>query len=238
LPILLAVLLALALAVPAHAAPPATAADRDCSDFPNQAAAQDHFVSLGGPGSDPDRLDADKDGIACETLPCPCRKGSGGLLPPQHTAETIRAARIVAVVDGDTIKVLTKARRRLTVRLIGIDTPETSKPGRAPECGGRAATTQLRKLSFKRRVGRRVTLVTDQTQDRTDQYGRLLAYARVDSGKWLQLEQLRAGWATIYVFGGTPFERLAAFQPVEAAAKALGRGVWGRCAGDFHRRAA
>lgn len=36
---------------------PANAADRDCSDFPNQAAAQEFFVSQGGPQSDSHRLD-------------------------------------------------------------------------------------------------------------------------------------------------------------------------------------
>jgi Excalibur calcium-binding domain len=58
--------------------PQARAADRDCSDFPNQAAAQSYFISRGGPGSDPDRLDADHDGVACESLPCPCSNGNGG----------------------------------------------------------------------------------------------------------------------------------------------------------------
>lgn len=52
--------------------------DKDCPDFANQAAAQAYFVSLGGPSSDPDRLDADGDGVACQDLPCPCSFGSGG----------------------------------------------------------------------------------------------------------------------------------------------------------------
>ncbi len=39
--------------------------DRDCPDFPSQAAAQ-RFFERQGPG-DPHRLDADNDGIACET---------------------------------------------------------------------------------------------------------------------------------------------------------------------------
>ena len=56
----LAVLLALAplalTAAPAHAAV--------CADFPNQAAAQKAH----------DTIDADHDGVYCETLPCPCSK--------------------------------------------------------------------------------------------------------------------------------------------------------------------
>ncbi|MCH7793316.1 MAG: excalibur calcium-binding domain-containing protein [Planctomycetes bacterium] len=43
--------------------------DKNCSDFPNQEAAQDHLNAHPG---DPDGLDGDDDGIACESLPCPC----------------------------------------------------------------------------------------------------------------------------------------------------------------------
>jgi hypothetical protein len=40
---------------PATARAPATAADLDCSDFSSQAAAQNYFLSVGGPASDPGR---------------------------------------------------------------------------------------------------------------------------------------------------------------------------------------
>ena len=45
--------------------------DKDCSDFPSQRAAQIFFLKHGGPRYDPDRLDADHDGIACEDNPAP-----------------------------------------------------------------------------------------------------------------------------------------------------------------------
>jgi hypothetical protein len=43
--------------------------DKDCSDFATQPEAQAYFESKGGPAQDPDRLDGDSDGIACERLP-------------------------------------------------------------------------------------------------------------------------------------------------------------------------
>ena len=52
--------------------------DKNCSDFPNQKAAQDHLNAHPG---DPDGLDGDNDGIACESLPCPC----GGTPTPPST---------------------------------------------------------------------------------------------------------------------------------------------------------
>ena len=50
-------------------AQPALAGDKDCSDFRTQAAAQKFFKKHGGPKRDPHRLDADHDGIACESNP-------------------------------------------------------------------------------------------------------------------------------------------------------------------------
>jgi Excalibur calcium-binding domain len=57
------------LAIPASAVP---AQPSDCSDFDNQRQAQNYFIGRGGPRRDPDGLDADGNGVACESLPCPC----------------------------------------------------------------------------------------------------------------------------------------------------------------------
>jgi Excalibur calcium-binding domain len=42
--------------------------DRDCGDFGSWKAAQKFYKKNGGPRYDPHRLDADRDGIACEEL--------------------------------------------------------------------------------------------------------------------------------------------------------------------------
>ena len=59
-------------------APDKARADANCSDFSTQAQAQTFFLNHGGPSSDPNGLDADHDGVACEALPCPCSTSSGG----------------------------------------------------------------------------------------------------------------------------------------------------------------
>lgn len=43
--------------------------DKDCGDFKTHEQAQAFFLSQGGPSNDPHKLDQDKDGNACETLP-------------------------------------------------------------------------------------------------------------------------------------------------------------------------
>ena len=59
----------IAAAVLMFAAAPATAfVDKDCSDFSSWAQAQKYFKKHGGPRHDPSRLDADHDGIPCESL--------------------------------------------------------------------------------------------------------------------------------------------------------------------------
>jgi endonuclease YncB( thermonuclease family) len=228
-----------AVPAPAFSDSPAGAADRDCADFDNQAKAQRFFIDQGGPERDPHRLDgSDPDGVACESLPCPCfgaKDRGGSESKPSRRAQTIRA-RVTKVVEGDTLRVLpleqTK-RSSYTVRLIGIDTPETGRPGTSVECGGPEASRNLTRLAD----GRRVVLRTDRTQDTFDRYDRLLAYAARRDGRQLQLAQLRAGWAKVYVYGSSPFRRVRAFRRAQRSARRADRGVWGECAGDFHHPA-
>ncbi|MFN8160133.1 MAG: thermonuclease family protein [Solirubrobacterales bacterium] len=220
-------LAATAIAVAAPAVGPgaqgARAADRDCSDFPNQRAAQTYFISRGGPRRDPDHLDSDGDGVACETLPCPCRGSSAS---PGGSKRRIKG-RIDHVTDGDTVSVAVH-RRRVDVRLIGIDTPE-KYGGR--ECGSAGASRSMRRMA---RAGTRVTLVTDSSQDLHDRYGRLLAYVvRRRDGRDLGRSQVARGWAKVYVFE-RPFRRLRAYRRSARRARRADRGVWGRCGGDFH----
>jgi len=127
----------------------ARAADRDCSDFSSQAAAQ-HWFDSHGPG-DPAGLDGDGDGVACESNPCPCIKpgghhhgggGGGGGGHHHHGGRKHKAARVVSVTDGDTIEVRQRGRTR-DVRLIGIDTPEVSF---GLECGGRQASKSMKQM--------------------------------------------------------------------------------------------
>jgi hypothetical protein len=72
--LVVASLVALAVFAVASMPSPASAqrGDKDCADFPSQRAAQIFFLRHGGPRYDPDRLDADHDGVACEDNPCPC----------------------------------------------------------------------------------------------------------------------------------------------------------------------
>ena len=244
------------LAVLALGLLPGSASAATCSDFSNQAAAQAAANTRDGDG---DGIYCES--LPC---PCSTGAGSAPPPPPPYTPPTTTspptppapieetpepieetpeptrfgkriAAQIVSVIDGDTVKVRTSSGSRVTVRMIGIDTPETRKPGTPVECGGPPATAALKRLAFdRRRKGRAVTLITDPTQDLRDRFGRLLAYVRLTSGGTdLGAKQIAAGWSSAYVYE-SPFQKLPAYQSHEQAAKASQRGVWGACGGNFH----
>jgi len=223
---------------------PAGAAGKNCSDFASQAAAAAWLHAYPG---DPDGLDGDSDGVACESLPCPCAGASTApaapppapTLPaaaPQAAAKVLTAqARVTSVIDGDTLKVRFANGVRTTVRLIGIDTPETRKPGTPVQCGGRAATARMKQIAYRNGKGRSVTIRTDPTQDLTDRYGRLLSYVAA-GGTDFGRTMVSSGWAKTYVYR-VDFQRVAAYRSAARSAKSAGRGVFGRCAGNFHRAA-
>jgi micrococcal nuclease len=125
-------------------------------------------------------------------------------------------ARVVRVIDGDTLVVAGGER----VRLIGVDTPEL----RPVECYGRAATRELRRLVG----GRRVRLERDVEE--RDRYGRLLAYVRRGDGLLVNAELVRRGFAQPLTV--PPNVRHAArFRRLAREARRERRGLWRACAG-------
>src|ERR671936_1544290 len=143
--------------------------------------------------------------VAAALVARPLFHGSSHSAPRGHGFD----ARVVRDVDGDTL-VASAGGRTFYVRLLGIDTPETHRPGTPVECGGPQASASMAALAPP---GSAVRLETDPTQDRVDRYGRLLAYVWLADGRLLEQAQLESGWAMPYVFQGRPvmlFSRLAA----------------------------
>jgi hypothetical protein len=118
-------------------------------DLSSQAQAQDFFEEHGGPAEDPHPLDADGDGIAGVSNPCPCRGpgegggGGGGGRKPDNT----RTARVIRAIDGDTIEVRVRRKKR-DVRLIGI---ALRRPPTAPPRGRQLVKLRTRVFAVDRR---------------------------------------------------------------------------------------
>jgi micrococcal nuclease len=133
-----------------------------------------------------------------------------------------RVARVVRVVDGDTILVSVDGARE-RVRLIGVDTPETVKPNAPVECFGKRASAESHRLLD----GRSVRLVADA--EARDRYGRSLAYVyRAGDGLFVNAELVRGGYATVLSIA--PNVRFSdRFAALAREAREAGRGLWSAC---------
>jgi micrococcal nuclease len=126
------------------------------------------------------------------------------------------------VSDGDTVRVRLSGGGEERVRYIGIDAPETAKPGAPAECfGDRARAFNARLVD-----GRTVRLERDA--EWRDRFGRLLAYVYVGD-TLVNAELLRHGYAEPLVV--PPNVRNASrFGQLGREARDAGRGLWTSCA--------
>ena len=142
---------------------------------------------------------------------------AGAGSPP---AGAVRRARVLRVVDGDTIEVALDGRTE-DVRYIGVDTPETVKPDTPVQCYGPQASERNHQLV----EGQTVQLEFDR--ELRDVYGRLLAYVYAD-GRFVNAELVAGGFArTLEIEPNT--SRAAELGRLEDEAGAAGLGLWGAC---------
>lgn len=147
-----------------------------------------------------------------------------GLLSPfdSGVTEGFTEARVAQVVDGDTVRLSDGT----TVRMIGMNTPETSGE---PEAYGEQAK------SFATSMLENRTVYLEKDVSETDQFGRALRYIwlerpdRVDAGsirqKMFNARALAEGFAQPYTF--PPDVRYAElFMEVATEARDEGRGLW------------
>jgi micrococcal nuclease len=131
-------------------------------------------------------------------------------------------ARVVRVVDGDTIRVVQDGREE-AIRYIGVDTPETVKPGSPVECYGKAASAANRRLVD----GEPVRLVGDV--EARDRYGRRLAYVyRSRDDLFVNAELVRGGYATVLTIPPN-VAHADEFTVLARRARRNRRGLWGEC---------
>ncbi len=129
-------------------------------------------------------------------------------------------ARVVRVIDGDTIEIEGGKR----VRYIGIDTPETVDPRKSLECFGREATAENKRMV----EGISVRLEKDVSE--TDAYGRLLRYVFVDQ-VFINDHLVRQGFAHAVTY--PPDVRYQnQFRQAEQEARENKRGLWAGCVTD------
>ena len=152
-----------------------------------------------------------------------CRAGDTHV-PPTSSAQVVPAnATVSHVVDGDTVDLLI-GKRRVRVRLIGINTPETVDRRRPIECFGPQAKDTTRSLLPP---GTAVRVERD-TEPRDD-YDRLLVYLyRAADGLFVNYELARRGLAVPLRIA----PNIAHAPDCASAARQAereGRGLWSAC---------
>ena len=159
-----------------------------------------------------------------------CSNAPDAILPTRATGATgatvVEANAVLdRVVDGDTIVVEIDGQRE-TVRLIGIDTPETVKPNSPVECFGPEASAEAKRLLPE---GTAIRLERDV--EARDDYDRLLAYVyRAEDGLFVNLALVETGYATLLPFPPNVAyvdDFVTAAEPAEAG----DLGLWAGCSG-------
>lgn len=127
---------------------------------------------------------------------------------------------VTNVIDGDTFKVNIDGKIE-TVRLIGINTPETVDPRKPVECFGVEASNKAKSLLS----GKKVLLESDISQGERDIYGRLLRYAFLEDGTNFNLLMIEEGFAFEYTYI-IPYKYQTEFKAAQKTAMNAKAGLW------------
>ena len=140
---------------------------------------------------------------------------------------------VINVVDGDTIKINMNGTTE-TLRLIGIDTPETVDPRKPVQCFGKEASNKAKELLS----GQKIRIEKDLIQGERDKYDRLLAYIYREDGLFYNKYIIEQGYAHEYTYN-LPYKYQAEFKVAEKYARENQLGLWSptTCSGDTAKAA-
>jgi len=132
-------------------------------------------------------------------------------------------AEVIDHVDGDTVRVrIPNPPEELyvveTIRLLGVDTPETVHPNLPVQAFGKAASD----FTQRELLGKTVYLAFDW--DLRDRYGRLLAYVYTGEERCFNAILISEGYG--YAYLNYPFHFMDEFQALEHEARWDSRGLW------------
>lgn len=144
------------------------------------------------------------------------------LSAPQAASSIAPNTRVVRTIDGDTIVIEWKGKEE-SVRLIGVDTPESVDPRTRVQCFGLEASSAMRAKAS----GQRVTFIPDPSQGERDKYHRLLGYVFLADGTLLNQWLIREGYGFEYTYN-LPYQYQKDFIAAEAEARSGERGLWNK----------
>jgi endonuclease YncB( thermonuclease family) len=152
------------------------------------------------------------------------------LLPKVHWPAAIKNSiaqpgyyKVAKVVDGDTIEVYMDGTVE-SVRMIGLDTPETVQPNNPVECYGKKASD----FAHQTLENQTVRLEADPTNTNRDRYNRLLRYVYLPDGRLFNALMIQQGYGFAYL--SFPLTKKTEFASYQDDARQAGAGLWaGEC---------
>ena len=130
--------------------------------------------------------------------------------------------KVTHVADGDTISVDMNGKTE-TIRMIGVDTPESVKPNSPVQCYGKEAS-DFTKQNLSNQT---VRLEADPTGDNRDKYDRLLRYVYLQDGTLWEQKLISEGYGFAYL--SFQFTKQTDFASYQAHAKDAKLGLWNTC---------
>ncbi|MFY4815570.1 DUF4350 domain-containing protein [Haloarcula sp. AONF1] len=162
------------------------------------------------------------------------REGLGLELDPNEEYDV----EVVSVTDGDTADVEFSEGQVESIRILGIDTPETGDTeerlqeyegiddAQALKDKGDGATSYAEN---QLEVGSTVTLSFDENEGLRGDFGRLLGFLELPNGDVYNAKAIEDGWARVYDSGLANHD---AYWDLERAARDAGDGIWEISDGD------
>ena len=141
------------------------------------------------------------------------------------TATTSKAGwyRVEKVIDGDTV-VLRMQGKGVTVRVIGLDTPEVVAPRRPVGCFGPEASARAHALLDTQTV----RFEADASQHEFDTYHRTLGYLLLPDGTNFEERMIVEGYGREYT-SKSPYKYQKEFNAAQTQAQAKRVGLWAAC---------
>ncbi|MDQ5893129.1 MAG: micrococcal nuclease [Patescibacteria group bacterium] len=127
------------------------------------------------------------------------------------------------VLDGDTFEIKTGDGLK-TIRMLGIDTPETVDPRKPVQCFGKEASDMTKSLLLHHFVN----LEIDKGRSSIDKFGRFLAYVYRDDGLFINEHLLKNGFAREYTYGKV-YSFQKHFKVLQSEAEKRLLGLWKIC---------
>lgn len=147
-----------------------------------------------------------------------------GLIISENTESVLPASSATAVVtrvvDGDTIHVEIDGEEE-TIRMIGVDTPESVKTNTPVQCFAKEASDKTKALLLNKTV----RLENDPSQDEQDRYGRLLRYVYLEDGTLINEKLIAEGFAFEYTYE-VPYKFQKEFKSAQRNASQNKLGLW------------